>query len=170
MKIIAQTERLTIRELTTEDAEFINRLLNSPKFLEYIGDRKVRSVEQAADFVRDRLRKSYADHGFGLYAIELEDGTPIGICGFVRRETLPGPDLGFAFLPEFERKGYGMESAVAMLDYGQKTLGFDKVLAITSLDNDASGKLLERLGFEYHSEIDSPDGERLKLFEYNFGR
>ncbi len=170
MKIIAQTKRLTLRELTADDAEFINELLNTPKFLQFIGDRNVRSTEEAADFIQARFRQSYADHGFGLYAVDLKNGTPVGICGFVRRDTLDGPDLGFAFLPEFERKGYGLDSATAMLEYGQKTLGFEAVFAITSLDNDASGKLLERLGFEYRTEIDSPEGERLKLFEYNFGR
>lgn len=168
MKIIAQTERLRLRELTTEDADFINRLLNTPKFLAYIGDRNVRSVEQAADFIRERFCKGYADNGFGLYAVDLEDGTPIGICGFVRRDTLPGPDLGFAFLPEFERKGYGLESATAIMQYGRNVLSFRSVLAITSLDNDASGKLLEKLGFRYDSEIDSPEGEKLKLFNYSF--
>lgn len=168
MKIITQTERLTLRELIADDAEFVNELLNTPKFLQYIGDRKVRSIEQAANFINDRYRQSYVDHGFGLYAVDLKDGTTVGMCGFVRRDTLDGPDLGFAFLPAFERQGYGMESATAMLDYGRTGLGFQTVFAITSLDNDASGKLLEKLGFRFDRLADSPDGEKLKLFEYNF--
>ncbi len=168
MKIITQTERLTLRELTVDDAEFINEILNTPKFLQYIGDRGVRTADQAAEFIENRYRQSYIDHGFGLYAVDLKDGTPIGMCGYVRRDTLERADLGFAFLPEFERKGYGMESATAMLEYGRSELGFRTVFAITSLDNDASGKLLEKLGFKYDRLIDSPDGEKLKLFEYNF--
>ncbi len=134
----------------------------------YIGDRQVRTSEQAAEFIESRYRQSYVDHGFKLYAVELKDGTPIGMCGFVRRETLQGPDLGFAFLPEFERNGYGRESATAMLEYARSELGFDTVFAITSLDNDASGRLLAKLGFKFDRLIDSPDGEKLKLFEYNF--
>lgn len=157
-----------MRELIVDDAEFINEILNTPKFLQYIGDRQVRTSEQAAEFIESRYRQSYVDHGFGLYAVELKDGTPIGMCGFVRRETLQGPDLGFAFLPEFERNGYGRESATAMLEYARSELGFDTVFAITSLDNDASGRLLAKLGFKFDRLIDSPDGEKLKLFEYNF--
>lgn len=168
MKIITQTERLSLRELTVDDAEFVNEILNTPKFLKYIGDRQVRTAEQAATFIENRYRQSYTDHGFGLYVVDLKDGTPIGMCGFVRRESLPGPDLGFAFLPEFERNGYGMESATAMLEYGRDTLGFVIVRAITSIDNDASGSLLEKLGFEFDRLIDSPEGEHLKLYKYNF--
>ena len=80
MKIITQTERLTLRELTVDDAEFINEILNTPKFLQYIGDRQVRTADQAADFIENRYRQSYVDHGFGLYAVDLKDGTSIGMC------------------------------------------------------------------------------------------
>ena len=163
MKIITQTERLTLRELTVDDAEFINTLLNTPKFLQYIGDRQVRTAAQAAEFIETRYRQSYIDHGFGLYAVELKDGTPIGMCGYVRRESLDGPDIGFAFLPEHERRGYGFESASAMLKYGKETLGFKTIRAITSLDNDASGSLLVKLGFHFDEEIHN-NGETLKLF------
>ncbi len=186
--MILATKRLIVRELdSATDAEFICALLNAPKFIKYIGDRGVRTVNDAAEFIENRYRQSYRDHGFGLYAVELRidhaagtgtlptgrvsaspGGTQIGMCGFVRRETLDGPDLGFAFLPEFERLGYGIESAAAMLDYGRDGLGFRTVFAITSLDNDASGKLLEKLGFRFNSFTDALDGERLKLFEYNF--
>jgi ribosomal-protein-alanine N-acetyltransferase len=163
MKIIAQTERLTLRELTVDDAEFINELLNTPKFLQYIGDRQVRTAEQAAEFIETRYRQSYIDHGFGLYAVELKDGTPIGMCGYVRRESLDGPDIGFAFLPEYEKLGYGYESASAMLTYGRDKLGFTTIRAITSMENNASGCLLEKLGFSFDSLIDD-DTEPLKLY------
>lgn len=161
---ILETERLVIRELDSAvDAETIFELLNTPKFLRYIGDRGVRSVEEARDFIENRYRQSYRDHGYGLYAVELKDGTPIGMCGFVRRDTLPGPDIGFAFLPEFEGQGYGFESAAAMMEYGREVLGFGEVLAITSLDNHASGHLLEKLGFRFVEEISS-GGEKLRLY------
>ena len=162
---ILSTDRLIIRELDAEvDADFINRLLNSEKFIQYIGDRNVRSSEDAHDFIRDRYRKSYEDHGYGLYCVELKDGTQVGMCGFVRRDTLPAPDIGFAFLPEFEGRGYGFESAAAMMTYGRDQLGFSEVLAITTIDNEASGKLLEKIGFEFDKNIDTPEGETLKLF------
>ena len=167
--MILETERLIVRELdSASDAEFICALLNTPKFIQYIGDRGVRSTEHAAKFIEGGYRQSYLDHGYGLYAVELKDGTQIGMCGFVRRDTLPGPDIGFAFLPEHERQGFGYESAAAMMKYGRDVLGFATVYAITSPDNDASGSLLEKLGFRFDHLIDSPDGENLKLFEYNY--
>ena len=166
MKIL-ETERLLLREMdSARDAEFVFALLNTPKFIKYIGDRGVRSVEQARDFIESRYRQSYREHGFGLYMVELKEGdSRIGICGFVRRDSLPHPDLGFAFLPEYEGEGYGFESAKGVLEYGRKELDFTTVLAITSQDNDVSGKLLEKLGFIFDRVIAATDGEDLKLFK-----
>ena len=162
---VLETERLTLRKLDSAlDAEFIFELLNTPKFIRYIGDRGVRSADEASDFIEDRYRQSYRDHGYGLYVVELKtDNTPIGLCGFVRRESLAGPDIGFAFLPEHERQGYGFESAAGMMQFGRETLAFTTILAITSLDNDASGRLLEKLGFTFDREVKNGD-ETLKLF------
>ena len=164
---ILETERLLLRELdSATDAEFIFELLNTPKFLKYIGDRGVRSVKQARDFIENRYRQSYREHGFGLYTVELKnEHIPIGLCGFVSRDTLPAPDLGFAFLPDFEGKGYGFESASALLQFGSEKLGFTRVLAITSQANDDSVKLLEKLGFRFDRIFTTSDGEDLKLFE-----
>jgi RimJ/RimL family protein N-acetyltransferase len=168
--MIFETKRLVVRELDSAcDAEFICALLNTSKFIKYIGDRGVRTPDEAAEFIENRYRQSYRDHGFGLYAVELkDDGTPIGVCGFVRRDTLPGPDIGFAFLPEYEGKGYGQESGEAVLAFGREKLGFTSVFAITSLDNDASGRLLEKLGLTFARVIVSPECEKLKLFEHHF--
>lgn len=179
------------------DAEFIFGLLNSPKFLQYIGDRGVRSVEDAADFIETRYRQSYREHGFGLYVVELchqndtdhtlptgrvsavnrklstgrvsalDAGTQVGICGFVKRVFLPAADIGFAFLPNFEGHGFGFESATAIVKYGRDTLGLKRVLAITSQDNDASVKLLDKLGFISSGAFMLPDGETVNLFEAN---
>ena len=174
-----------LREMdSATDAEFIFELLNTPKFIKYIGNRGVRSVEQAREFIESRYRQSYREHGFGLYTVELrifsddlkntlhaarvsasDAPTQIGICGFVKRDTLPEPDIGFAFLPEYEGQGYGFESAKAVLEYGREALGFSRVLAITSQDNEVSGKLLEKLGFVFDRMFATPDGEELKLFE-----
>lgn len=165
MKIL-ETERLIIREVDEDlDAEFMLELLNSPKFIQFIGDRNVRSLEESKEFIRTRYRKSYEDHGYGLYAVDLaSDGTQVGICGFVRRDTLPVPDIGFAFLPEHEGKGYGFESASALLKYGRDTLEFSELLAIASIDNEVSEKLLTKLGFVFEGVKEMPDGEQLKLF------
>ena len=166
MKIL-ETERLNVREITESDAEFILDLLNQPSFINNIGDRGVRNVEQAEEFIENRFRASYGKFGFGLYTVELkETGAPIGICGFVKRDYLPDADIGFAFLPQYERRGYGFESASAMLDYGRETLGFEKVAAIVSPHNEASAKLLEKLGLHFEKMI-KPDTEELKLFSMN---
>jgi ribosomal-protein-alanine N-acetyltransferase len=165
MTQIAETERLVIREIDESDAAFMNALLNSPGFLKYIGDRGVHSDDDARRFISERYRKSYADNGYGLYAVLLKDNlVPVGMCGFVRRDTLPGPDLGFAFLPEHEGKGYGHESSIAVLRYGREELGFERVLAITTLDNRASMRLLEKLGFTLDKVMETPDGECLNVF------
>lgn len=167
--MILETDRLLLRELEApRDAEFVLALLNTPKFIKYIGDRGVRSAGEAAAFIDDRYRLSYRLNGYGLYLVEQKpNGEPIGLCGFVRRDTLPGPDIGFAFLPQYEGLGFGYESASAILSYGRETLGFGQVLAITSLDNDASRGLLEKLGFAHAEQIDTPEGETLNLFSYD---
>jgi RimJ/RimL family protein N-acetyltransferase len=147
------------------DAEFVLELLNSPGFLKYIGDRGVRDLPAAREFIENRYRQSYRDHGFGLYTVELKAGSiPVGMCGFVKREGLPNPDLGFAFLPRFEKNGYGFESAAAVMKYGRETLKFDEIMAITTLDNDASGRLLAKVGFKFDKRFEMPDGEVLNLY------
>jgi ribosomal-protein-alanine N-acetyltransferase len=163
--VILETERLVIREMIDDDAAFVFALLSSPGFLKYIGDRGLRSVDDARTFIETRYRQSYRDNGYGLYTVELRsDATPIGICGFVRRDTLPGPDIGFAFLPEYERMGYGFESALAMMDHGRQHLRFAEVLAITTRDNTASIRLLEKLGFTLRDTTQGPEGELLNLY------
>lgn len=162
-RVIAETERLIIREMTTDDAAFILELINTPKFHRYIADRGVRTVEETEQYIEERFLANYRRHGFSMFAVCLTDGTPIGNCGFVRRDTLPGSDIGFAFLPAYEGQGYGIESARAMMNYGKEALGFSEIFAITSLDNDASVKLLGKLGLRLHGVIEQ-DGEQLNLF------
>lgn len=173
MKIL-ETERLLIRELIESDAEFILDLLNQPSFIKYIGDRNVRTVEEAKHFLETRYRKSYEDNGYGLYLVELstqhsELRTPVGICGFVKRDNFQYADIGFAFLPQFEKKGFAVESASALMKYGQEVLGFKEVLAITTQDNESSGRLLEKIGFKFDELIEMPNNEVLKLFSWREG-
>ena len=165
MKIL-ETERAILREIDIKDAEFILDLLNQPSFIKYIGDRNVRTIEQAREYIESRFLESYKNFGFGMWAVELKpEQTPIGICGFVKRDSLPDADIGFAFLPQFERQGYGFETADAVMRYGRNFLHFKRVLAITSPENNASGRLLERLCFKFERLINVPhDTEKLKPF------
>lgn len=164
--IILETERTILREIVETDAEFIIDLLNQPSFIKYIGNRNVHTLTDAQDFIENRYRQSYREHGFGLYVVELkENQTAIGICGFVKRDSLPDADIGFAFLPQYEGKGYAYESAEAVMKYGRDVLNLKCVLAITSQDNERSEKLLEKIGFRYVRLTRLPhDEQELKLF------
>ena len=160
------TERLILREFTVEDAEFILALLNEPSFLRYIGDKKVRELEDAGQYILNGPVASYERNGFGLYLVELrESHTPMGMCGLIQREELPDPDIGFAFRPEFWNKGFAFEAATAVLQDARERLRLERILAITSLDNEASIGLLQRLGFTFEREIRlAADREPVKLF------
>ncbi len=128
MKIL-ETERLMLRNVVNSDAEFVLDLLNQPSFIKFIGDRNVRTISEAENYIETRFTKSYQDFGFGMYLVELktpnsELRTPIGICGFVKRDTLPDVDIGFAFLPQFGGKGYAVESAQGFDGIRQKCSKF----------------------------------------------
>ncbi len=166
MKKILETERTILREMAASDAEFTLDLLNQPSFIDNIGDRQVRTVAAARQYLESRFMESYRVNNFGLWAVESkETGAVMGINGFVKRETLPAADIGFAFLPQYEGKGFALESAVGVMKYGAETLHFKRVLAITSQTNDKSGRLLEKLGLCFERLIKmSGDDEELKLF------
>lgn len=148
MRTVLETERLVLREFVPEDAPFVLALLNSDGWLRHIGDRNVRTEAQAVKYLQDRLMPSYAQHGFGLYAVARKDTRELlGMCGLIRRDTLPAPDLGFAFLPEHEGQGYAHEAAAAALRHGFEALGMARILAITLPGNERSLRLLRKLGF-----------------------
>jgi len=163
---VLETERLSLRQFTVDDAQFILTLLNEPSFLRYIGDKQVRNLEAAQQYILNGPIASYERNGFGLYLVELKESyTPIGMCGFLKREELPDPDIGFAFLPEFWSKGFAFEAAAALLQDARERLRLGRILAITSLDNDASIKLLQRLGFKLDGVVTLAAGrEQVKLF------
>lgn len=166
---VLETQRLSLRQFTVDDAQFILKLLNEPSFLRYIGDKQVRNVEDARQYLLNGPIASYERNGFGLYLVELKESyTPIGMCGFLKREELPDPDIGFAFMPEFWNKGFAFEAAAALLQDGRERLRLERILAITSLDNEASTKLLQRLGFMFDRVITLAAGrEQVKLFTKN---
>jgi ribosomal-protein-alanine N-acetyltransferase len=160
---VLETERLVLRRLATDDAPFLLELLNEPSFLRYIGDKGVRTEADARRYVEAGPLASYERFGFGLYRVELrESGEPIGMCGLLKRDALPDVDVGFAFLP---RKGYAFESAAAVLAHARDALGRGRILAITTPDNVASIRLLEKLGFRFERMARVPeDGPEVKVF------
>jgi RimJ/RimL family protein N-acetyltransferase len=164
-----QTERLLLRPFTIDDAEFILTLLNEPSFLRYIGDKKVRNLDGARQYILNGPVASYERHGFGLCLVELrESHAPIGMCGLLKRDELPDPDIGFALLPDFWSKGFAFEASTAVLDDARERLKLERILAITSVDNHASIDLLQRLGFTFEGLRQlASDREPVKLFTRN---
>ena len=165
--IILETERLHLCKQCPDDAPFILELLNSPGWLKYIGDRGVKNIDDAENYIRNGAMKSYNDNDFGLYLVKLKDTyIPIGICGLIKRQGLEQVDIGFAFLPQYEGQGYGFESASAVMKYAREVLGLAVVVAITVKDNQSSIKLLNKIGFSFKEIITLPgDTEALMLFE-----
>ena len=142
------TDRLNLSDLTHEDAHFVLRLLNEPAFIAMIGDRQVRTPEDACGWIDSGPAASYARHGFGLWRVSLKaNGEPIGICGLLKRETLECPDLGFAFLAAFWAQGFALESARAVTVYARDVLRLTTLAAIAQPHNARSIHLLETLGF-----------------------
>lgn len=168
---VLETDRLILHRLTVEDAAFILDLLNQPSFLQYIGDRGVRTLDDARRYILNGPVASYKRFGFGLNRVELKaTGTPIGLCGLLKRETLDDVDIGFAFLPSFWSKGYAYESASAVLEQGLDALGLPRIVAITAPDNHRSIRLLEKLGlrFERLARLSEAEPE-VKLFATRAG-
>jgi RimJ/RimL family protein N-acetyltransferase len=163
---VLETDRLILRLLVTDDAPFILQLVNDPDWLRYIGDKGVRNLDDARAYIENGPMAMYERVGFGLFCVELKaGGTPIGMCGLIKRDTLPDVDIGFAFLPQFRAHGYGREAARATLDYGRDVVGLKRIIAITSPDNDASGRLLEATGLRFERSFDiSPEDRSVRLY------
>jgi ribosomal-protein-alanine N-acetyltransferase len=166
MAIILQTERLNLREITEPDAPFILELLTDPSFLQNIGDRGVSDLDSALNYIRTSPGDSYARNGYGLWLVELKDShVPVGTCGLIRRDTLPAADIGYAFLPRYWGRGYAVEACAAVRDHALRTLAMPQLLAIVSPDNQASIKVLERIGLSFREMVRlGADAEQLKLF------
>lgn len=164
--IILETDRLILREFTIYDARFIVDLLNSPGWLEFIGDRNVRTEEQADNYLLNVPLRSYHENGFGLYMVELKSGnTPAGMCGLLKRDYLESHDIGFAFLPEYTGKGYAFEVVSALISYAKQTLSIPTILAITLPGNTKSIRLLERVGLQFVRMVVPPQSqEELMVF------
>jgi RimJ/RimL family protein N-acetyltransferase len=166
---VVETERLTLRRLTVEDAPFMLDLLNQPSFLQFIGDRGVRTLEDARAYILKGPVEMYERHGFGIYLTSLKrEGTPIGTCGLIKRDSLEDVDIGFAFLPDFWGQGYAYEAASAVLAYGKNDLSLQRIVAITAQDNRSSIRLLEKIGLRFERLIRlNGEGPEINLFAWN---
>jgi len=164
---VAQTARLSLRRLTEGDAAFYCRLVNDPDWLRNIGTRNLPTPEAAAEFIRAKTLPGYEVLGFGMYLVESKaDGTPLGLAGLVKRDTLPGPDIGFAFVPEARGQGYALEAARAVVEHA-RALGIARLLAIVSPHNTASSRLLEKLGFRQQGTTQADKADPLLLYVRN---
>ena len=161
-----ETERLTIRPLTPGDARFILELVNEPPWLAYIGNKGVLTIDDADAYIRKGPMRMYADRGFGLCLVERnDDGTPMGMCGLIKRDTLVDVDLGFAFLQRFWGAGFALEAAAATVGFARDTLRLERIVAITTRDNGRSSQLLRKLGFVFEHPIrPDADGDELELY------
>lgn len=157
-RVVQKTARLVLRELAAGDAAFLVRLLNDQDFLRFIGDRSVRTTDDACAYLRHGPVASYREHGFGLYLVENTAGEPLGICGLLRRAELPDVDLGFAFLPEHRGHGYALEAAAATLAFGFEELRLPRIAAIVAPDNARSVRLLGKLGMRLVRTFAWPHG------------
>ncbi|HXS00239.1 MAG TPA: GNAT family N-acetyltransferase [Pyrinomonadaceae bacterium] len=152
--IVLETERLILRGMDVADAPFILKLLNEPSFLRFIGDKKVRTVQDAEQYILNGPVASYNRNGFGLCLVELkETHTPIGMCGLLKRDELPHADIGFAFMPDFWNQGFAYEAAAAVMNDARERLKLERILAITNQDNESSIKLLQKLGLKFERVI-----------------
>jgi RimJ/RimL family protein N-acetyltransferase len=163
---VLQTQRLTLRHFDLNDAAFIVELLNEPSWLQHIGDKGIKTSSDAERYIQDGPLAMYARLGFGLYLVELTDsGEPLGMCGLIKRDTLQDVDLGFAFLSRVWGNGYAYEAATAVMSYAATRLRIDRIVAITSQTNQASGKLLRKLGFTFeHLVATTVGGQDLMLY------
>ncbi|MDC7995649.1 GNAT family N-acetyltransferase [Altibacter sp. HG106] len=162
-----ETERLYLKPTSREDAAFIFELLNCPKWIRYIGDRKVSSIPAAEAYIQERMLPQLERLGFSNYTLTTKEGNDkIGTCGLYDREGISGVDIGFAFLPQYEKKGYAFEAASKMKEVALSVFGIKRISAITTHDNHDSKRLLEKLGFQQKGVVTLPeDSEALLLYE-----
>lgn len=164
---IAETDRLILSKITVDDSPFILELMNTSHWIKYIGDRNVRTVEQAADYIKNNQLKSYETNGFGYYKVQVkaENLKPIGSFGLMKRDQLDHVDIGFSLLPDYQSKGYGFEAASELMKIAKNMFSIKTLCAITLPINKPSIHLLEKLGLSYQKSVKPFDNdEELLLF------
>lgn len=166
---LLQTERLQLREFGVDDADFILELLNDADWIRHIGDRGLRTADDARHWIETRLIDGYQRQGFGFWAVQHRGSAELlGLCGLIRRDTLPEVDVGYAFLPRHRRHGYAREAVLACLQHARDVLGLPRVLAITSPDNLASQRVLEVVGMRLEDRR-TLEGEQRETLVYAWG-
>ena len=166
---IIQTKRTTISRLSLDDAPFIFELLNTAEWLRYIGDRNIHNIEAAEQYLKNSFLKTYEQHGYSYYLVRIDNNSPIGICGFLRKPYLENEDFGFAYLPKYHSQGYGFEVGRAVLEFGITNFHFKILDALTRIDNVPSIGLLMKLGFQAVGLVKKPDSngaDWVKLFRW----
>ncbi|GAB3991603.1 GNAT family N-acetyltransferase [Spirosoma daeguense] len=149
-----ETDRLFIRHFTVDDAPFMLELLNTPAWFRFIGDRGVRTLKEARLYIENGPLKSYEQFGFGPYLVgQKSDNQSVGLCGLFKRDGLDAVDIGFGFLPDYEGKGYGYESASAVMNYADNQLKMNRITGLVLPTNLPSIRLLEKLGLRYEKNI-----------------
>jgi ribosomal-protein-alanine N-acetyltransferase len=168
---LIETERLTMRRITPHDADLMLAVWNDPAFVRYVGDRGIRTIEQAAKAIEEGAMRLFSEHGFGPYRMALKtDDTAVGICGIFAREGMDEPDLGFSVLPEFCKRGFAYESAVAVIRHARVDLKLPRLTAIVSPENAASVGLIEKLGLQFERMIRLPgENSDISLYAVSFG-
>ena len=162
-----ETERLWLKPTNKADAPFIFELLNSPKWLRYIGNRYIHSINDAKVYIHQHVVPQFERLGYGNYVIvRKNDGAKVGACGLYDRDGLEGIDIGFALLPDFERKGYAFEAANCLKIAAFEVFKLNEIVAITTKNNIASQKLLDKLGLQFKGYVYLPnDQEQLLLYK-----
>jgi len=161
-----KSERLILSEFTKNDASFFYQLVNEPAWKQYIGDKNVHTILDAEKYLENNIIPSYKKFGFGFYVVTLkEDNTSIGMCGLIKRDWMDYVEIGFAFLAQYRGKGYAIESSIATKKYAKEKLAISQIAAITDVDNEKSGNLLNRLGLEFDKLISYPgENKKCKLY------
>jgi [ribosomal protein S5]-alanine N-acetyltransferase len=163
--LVLETPRLILRRLALDDAGFIFRLVNDPSWLRFIGDKNVHNLDDARRYLREGPLDMYQRYGFGMYLVEERAGAaPVGMCGLIKRDTLPDVDVGYAFLPEFRGKGYAYEAAAAVLTHGNRQFDLKRIVAITTPSNEASIRVLEKAGMKFERLLELTPGDPVNLF------
>lgn len=165
-----RSERLHLRRMTEDDAGLALAVWNDPAFIDFVGDRGIRTLEEANKAMQDGPLRIWRDEGYGPYVLaRADDMEPMGICGLFKRDNLDHPDIGYALLPQFVGKGYAFEAAEAVRDHARDTLGLERIVAIVSPDNPRSVRLLEKLGMTEAGSVRMPDeDEDLLLYSIDF--
>ena len=165
--IIAETSRLIISKITLDDAPFFLELVNTPGWIKFIGDRKIKTIKQAQEAIKNGHLKSYQTYGFGFYKLQLKEQSnkTIGTCGLIKRDSIEHVEIGFAMLPDYDVKGFGFESSKAILELAKNQFNINEISAIALPTNVNSIKLLEKLGLSFEKRVKPfEDDEELLLF------